>query len=363
MNAVLGVVGVVLAVAGIAVAWLGSAAWLAAWLATWWWCAGIVMGALANLWVHNLTGGRWGTGLRADILQCSRAMLPLALLFLPVLIGMHALYPWTQHATDGAARWASDLPVQVAGFKSLWLSPWFFAARSVVWLVTWTVLATLSRLPQYGRSRRFAAAALILYSLTASLAAVDWIMSLMPLWYASGFGLVAVTAQMLSGFAFVVWRSVSRRGVLDAPLGRDLGNLLLMYLMTCAYLAYMQFLVIWSANLPHEIAWYVARRSHAWPILAWALWLGQFAVPMLVLLFRRAKQAPPVLAALALTVVVTQLLWAWWLVLPSMGMALAGLWWVVIPVAVPFAVGLRCWPAPATPVYAAGRADGGGDHA
>jgi hypothetical protein len=360
MRAALGVVGVVLVAAGVVVAWRSSAALLAAWLATWWWCAGLVMGALANLWMHNLTGGRWGEGMRADIQQCSRAMLPLALLFLPVLIGMHTLYPWAQHGADGAARWAGALPAHTVGFKSLWLSPWFFAVRSVVWLAVWTVLAALSRLPAYERSRRFAAAALIVYSLTASLAAVEWIMSLMPLWYSSGFGLVATTAQMLSGFAFVLWRSVSRSGVLDAQLGRDLGNLLLMYLMTCAYLSYMQFLVIWSANLPHEIAWYVARRDHAWPMLAWALWLGQFAVPMVMLLFRRAKQAPPVLAALALAVVVTQLLWAWWLVLPSVGASSPSLWWAAIPMAVPFAAGLRYWPVPA---QVARPADGGVDHA
>lgn len=346
MKAPLGVVGVVLAAVGIAVAWLGHAALLAAWLATWWWCAGLVMGALANLWIHNLTGGRWGEGIRADILQCSRMMLPLALLFLPVLLGMHALYPWTQHASDGAARWTGALPSHAASFKSVWLSPWFFAARSIIWLVAWTVLATLSRLPAYERSRRFAALALIVYGLTVSLAAVDWIMSLMPLWYSSGFGLVAATAQMLSGFAFVLWRSVSRTTALNAQLGRDLGNLLLMYLMTCAYLTYMQFLVIWSANLPHEIAWYVARRDHAWPILAWGLWLCQFAAPMGILLFRRAKQAPRTLAGLALTVVMTQLLWAWWLVLPSVSVSLHGMSWVAIPMAVPFAVGVRYWPAP-----------------
>ncbi|NTV11197.1 MAG: hypothetical protein HGA47_10540 [Zoogloea sp.] len=80
-------------------------AFLAAWLAGWSFCAGVVMGGLANVWLHNLTGGAWGDAIRARLLATGRLMPWLALLFLPVPLGMGQLYPWA--APDG--HWAAGL--------------------------------------------------------------------------------------------------------------------------------------------------------------------------------------------------------------------------------------------------------------
>ena len=114
---------------------------------------------------------------------------------------------------------------------------------------------------------RLAAPGLVIYTFTISLASFDWLVSLTPHWYSSGFGLVVGVGQMLAG----TWRSASpsrraRRGSREDCKGtrlrfNDLGNLLLMYVLTWAYLAYTQYLVIWSENLPHEIHWYVPRLS------------------------------------------------------------------------------------------------------
>ena len=61
-------------------------------------------------------------------------------------------------------------------------------------------------------------------------------------------------------------RLTSRRPAEDGEGTRirfnDLGNLLLMYVLVWAYLAYTQYLVIWSENLPHEIHWYVPPELH-----------------------------------------------------------------------------------------------------
>src|SRR5581483_915363 len=105
--------------------------------------------------------------------------------------------------------------------------------------------------------RRWSALGLILYGVTISLAAVDWIMSLMPQWYSTTFGLLIGTSQMLSGLALGVvactFASSERAG---ADRLQDFGNLLLMYVMSWAYLAFTQYLIIWAEDLPKEIAWY-----------------------------------------------------------------------------------------------------------
>jgi hypothetical protein len=189
-----------------------------------------------------------------------------------------------------------------------------------------------------------AAVGLLAYGFTVSVAAVDWIMSLQPEWYSSVFGWLAATGQMLAGLALAV-------ALLDREAARkllpDFGNLLLMYVMTWAYLAYVQFLIIWAGNLPHEIGWYVRRSAPGWKAVAWALAVFHFAAPLLILLSRRAKRAPAMVGALAIGLLAAHLLDCWWLVMPSAG-ALSLHWlWMAPPLAVAFGMaGSAAQPAP-----------------
>lgn len=328
------------AIAGVACvfAWHAApGALLAAYLAAWWCWIGILLGGLANVWLHNLTGGEWGVTIRAPLLANAQGMWLAALLFLPIAFGIRALYPWVADADAGLARWHHAL--STPGFKNAWLAPGFFLLRSAVYLIVWCVLARLSVRPTLVRARLFSAFALIAYGFTVSLAAVDWIMSLMPLWYSSVFGLLLGTAQMLAGMALAILFAI-RRGA-PPPILRDLGNLLLMYVMTWAYLAFMQFLIIWAENLPHEISWYLVRVQNDWMGLAWALTLLLFCLPQLLLLSRRAKESPIVLGALAAGLLLMSLFDAWWLILPSVAAPAHGwLWLAPLPA---IAIGGAAW--------------------
>lgn len=309
---------IVLALACVAAWRTAATAFLAAWLAAWWFCCGLVMGGLANVWVHNLTGGRWGEAIRGYLLGLAPGMWLLALLFLPLLFGMRELFPWAPHADAGPLRWAGELKPEHARFKSVWLTPWFFALRSLCYLGIWSLLAWLSRRPALRRSAHFSAAALIAWGVSVGLASVDWIMSLMPLWYSSTFGLLAGAGQMLGGMALAVLLA-AQGGARPAPgVWRDLGNLLLMYVLVWAYLAFTQFLIIWAEDLPHETVWYIARREPGWLAVAWLLALFHFFAPLLILLFRNVKEAPRLLGWLAAALLAFHLLDAWWMTLPSL---------------------------------------------
>ena len=48
----------------------------------------------------------------------------------------------------------------------------------------------------------------------------------------------------------------------------DLGNLMLAFVMLWAYVAFSQYLIIWSGNLPEEVTWYVARLNGGWGWIA-----------------------------------------------------------------------------------------------
>jgi hypothetical protein len=323
------------AVAALAVLgwWADPRALLASYLAAWWFAVGTLMGGLANVWLHNLTGGAWGEAIRGQLLARAR-LVPLAcLLFIPLLAGTGTLYPWAAHEAAGMARWHQGFTDP--HFKDLWLARPFFTGRALAYLATWAALSWLARRPGLERSRGMAAAGLLAYVLTVSLAAVDWIMSLQPEWYSSVFGWLAATGQMLAGLALaiVMQGRVAARKVLP-----DLGNLLLMYVLAWGYLAYVQFLIIWAENLPHEIGWYLRRATPGWSAVAWVLLAAHFAAPLLILLSRRAKQAPAMLAALAWALLGAHLLDCWWLVMPGVaGLSLHWLW-LAPSIAVSFAL-------------------------
>jgi hypothetical protein len=310
-------------------AWLDPRALLASYLAAWWFVVGTLLGGLANVWLHQLTGGAWGEVIRAPLLRAARWLPLVCLLFLPLLFGAPLLYPW-QHGLGGEAD---------AGFRQAWLSPVFFGARSVLYLLVWSGLAWIETRASK-RSTGRAAAFLLIYGVTVSLAAVDWIVSLQPEWYSSVFGWLAGVGQMLTGLALAILLIDREKARARLP---DFGNLLLMYVMLWAYLSYAQFLIIWSADLPREISWYIRRSAPGWQAVAWMLLIGHFGGPLLILLSRQAKRAPRMLAVLAAALLAAHLLDGWWLVLPSVEhMTRHWLWLAPLTAA---GVGLLAWLA------------------
>ena len=281
---------------------------LAAYLAAWWFVSGALLGGLANVWLHDLTGGRWGEAIRGPLLRAARWLPLVCLLFLPVLLGAPQLYAWT--------RGAGGEPD--AAFRHAWLSPGFWTVRSIVYLLLWSGLAWIETRVRPGskaRSPARAAACLLVFGFSSGLASVDWIMSLQPEWSSSVFGWLTGTGQMLAGMALAVVlidRNARRE---QLP---DLGNLLMMYVMTWGYLAYVQFLIIWAADLPHEISWYLRRTAPFWKGVAWVLVVTHLAGPLCLLLSRKAKRAPAMMGFLAWALLAAHLLDCWWLVVPSL---------------------------------------------
>jgi hypothetical protein len=293
--------------------WLDGRAFAGCYLSLWWLAMGGLMGGLANVWLHNLTGGRWGEPVRPLLLANARWVPLAALAFVPLLFALPLLYPWAAQASRGIGRWQGEL--SAPAFKNVWLMPGFFIVRSLAYLLLWSVMAWLARRPGLARSKALAAAGLLLWMFSLGLAAVDWIGSLQPEWYSSVFGWVAGAGQMLVGLALAIMR-VDRVAAIEVL--PDLANLLLMDVMTWAYLVYVQFLIIWAENLPHEISWYVQRSTPGWLAVAWALAVLQCALPVAILLSRKAKRAPMLMGLLAVIVLAAHLLDSWWQVLPAL---------------------------------------------
>jgi hypothetical protein len=182
----------------------------------------------------------------------------------------------------------------------------------------------------------------VLYGLTVSFAAIDWIMSLEPKWYSTIFGMIFMISFGLAamGLAILATRFLEREKPLAQAVSpdrwHDLGNLLLALVMFWAYLNFSQFLLIWSENLAEEIPWYLHRLGGGWQWIAIALILFQFALPFVLLLSRNTKRNSQTLSVVAAAILFMHWLDILWMVAPSFYPARFHLHWldIVAPVGI-----------------------------
>lgn len=164
---------------------------------------------------------------------------------------------------------------------------------------------------------------IVAYGMGMTFASVDWAMSLEPHWFSTIYGVMFIVGQGLATLAFAVIVSawLSRQ----EPFGRwitadhfhDLGKLLFAFVMLWAYVAFSQYLIIWSGNLAEETPWYVHRSGHGWDTVAKVLVGLHFVLPFAVLLSRRAKRNVAVLSKVALVIFLLRLVDLFWLVIPA----------------------------------------------
>lgn len=288
---------------------------------------GIALGSMAILMIHHIAGGAWGAVIRR-LLESSIGTIPLlAVLFIPVALGIHHLYEWSH-----ADVVANDPILQS---KAAYLNVPFFLARAVLYFVIWGVVAALLRRwsveqdsdtdPKIVlRMELMSRGGLVIYGLTVTFAVVDWVMSLEPHWFSTVFGLLVMGGQGLAAFAFCVPLAVllSRRETVGRVFGpsqyHDLGNMMLAFTMIWAYLSFSQLIIIWSGNLPEETTWYFTRSQGGWKIVGYSLLFLHFAVPFAVLLQRKIKRAGSKLAIVALWLLFMRFVDLYWLVAPSL---------------------------------------------
>ena len=206
-------------------------------------------------------------------------MLPLAaLLFLPILIGMKDLYP--------AATNSQALPP----FKAVYLAPWFFMVRSVVYFGLLWLVAAWQR-TSWGdtdRMTRSASAGLIIFALLVSFAGVDWLESLEPNFHSS------IYVPVISLFHPAERRRIRNR---SRPLGRTAHRADRRLQRAAAVdhppmgLSSWDAIhhVIWSCDIPDEAVWYIERSSEGWQWLLFLVAIGQFVFPFFALLNSRVR--------------------------------------------------------------------------
>jgi len=292
-------------------------AFYTAWLAGFYFWVSMPLGALALLLIWDLTGGAWEPFARLPLTAMAATMPLFVLLFLPIIAGMPALYAWTR-------------PEVIPALHNRWyLNDDFFFIRAAVYFVAWNGFMAwrLLRPAMPGGAAPpglewVSAIGLIFMALTVTFAGIDWIMSTEPDWFSSIYGMVVGSSQFTAALSLALLLIVAGappRGPAREPFARalaSLATLLLAVVIFWAYTSFCQWLIIWEENLRREIGWYLERWRGAWASVIYALAGAQFAVPFVALVWTPAKRSPLVVGAVALLLLVADLIQIWWLLLP-----------------------------------------------
>src|ERR1041384_2513798 len=227
----------------------------------------------------------------------------------------------------------------VAHRHTLYLNPTLFLIRWLFYFAVWFALAYfLNRWsleqdattdPRVRRSLKermqaVSGPGIVLFGLTVTFAAIDWMMTLEPEWFSTIWGLLIMAGWGLTALSFAI--CIESYFVLNnARLGEvyqprhlhDHGKLLLAFVMIWAYFSLSQFLITWSGNLPEEIVWYLHRLRSGWQYVALFVVLFHFTLPFVILLSASLKKRAGQLVLVALLVLGARTIDLFWLIAPA----------------------------------------------
>jgi hypothetical protein len=302
---------------------------------------GLSLGCMALLMVQHLSGGLWGLSIRRILEAASKGIPLMLVLFVPIILGRHYLYDWMSG-------------VGVSDHNAWYLNMPFWWLRQVIYFAIWLgmmyVLNQRSALQDspltpatQPRFQLFSGIGALLYAITISFAAVDWVMTLDPHWGSTIYGMIFMAGEGLSALAFciimltVLTRYSPMREIIKPTQFQDLGKLMLAFVMLFAYFSFSQWLIIWAGNLPEEISFFLNRIRGGWGIVALVIILFHFALPFALLLSKERKKDGRRLIGLAVLLMFMRLVDIYWYVVPNFAHAQGhfyfSIWYLVAPIA------------------------------
>lgn len=284
------------------------------------------VGGLFFASINHVAKAGWSTSIRR-LAESMTAFIPVILLgSLLLLAGVKHLYAWTDatyistHPLVAAKTPYLNIPFMIVRMLIFALGMWGFAkvlvGSSIAQDKTGAEEITLKNV---GRSIAF----ILFFALSFSFYSVDLIMSLLPTWYSTIFGVYTFAGMFQSSLAFLILlliyvkKSGFVSGYYTIDHIHDVAKYLKGFTVFWAYIAFSQFMLIWYANIPEETEFYLIRAQNGWTAISVLLIFGKFIVPFLALLPRSWKRNESHLILVCLWVLVMQFVDLFWLVSPN----------------------------------------------
>jgi len=299
----------------------------------------ITLGGLFLVILQHLTRAGWAVNLRRIAEWLAGSMPIMAVLAAPIVVsillgqlnGHGSLYKWSNAAERE----------HYPDFRKLWLTPAFFLARMAFCFIVWSMLGlwywkTSTRQDVTGdyrlseKMQAFAAPAMVLFGLTFTSAAFDFLMSLDAEWASTIFGVYYFAGAALASFSTIIVTVLllQARGFLRKSVTvehfHDLGKFLFGFTFFWGYIGFSQFMLYWYANMPEETEWFRRRgattalhAANTWSYVILALLFGHFLLPFPGLMSRHVKRHPRVLGAWAVWMLAFCWLDVFWMIRPE----------------------------------------------
>ncbi len=291
--------------------------------------AGIAVGALIVNMAFQAGKARWYVVVRRVLETVPLSSALLLVLFVPVAMGASRLFPWVD-----PSRLEPELR-HLAEHRRPYLNVPFFLARTALYFAVWIAVSHLLHRwsvrqdDERGvaltlKQRRLGAGALPFVALALTFAAFDWQMSLDLHLYSTIFGVYYFAGSFLAAMAVLILLVIALRGegmpggLVNANHYHSMGKYLLAFVAFWAYIAFSQYLLIWIANLPEEVPWYLARNQSGWLPLGVFLVVFHFIVPFFLLLSRDLKRSPRALGLMAVWILVVHYVDVYWVMMPAL---------------------------------------------
>lgn len=286
----------------------------------------IGVGSLGLVALEYLVGATWSTPFRR-VSEFLATLIPLlVILVIPLIFGMHDIFHWTHQENI-----LHDTNLQS---KEAYLNTNFFLIRTGVVLLIWIIFFSLfirnsqrqdiTRDPALTKqSIKFSAIFAILFILTLSVTAIDWMMSLEYHWYSTMFGVYYFAGTIVASFAAATFCSVqlNEHGYLDKKIKNtnyySFGTLMFGFNIFWAYIGFSQYMLIWYADIPEETFWLMMRMKGGWQYFSIGLIFVHFIIPFLVLLPRRMKVNPKLLVVMSIWMLCAHAYDLYWLIMPT----------------------------------------------
>lgn len=246
------------------------------------------------------------------------------IVFLIVVFAGTHFFPWQDEELV-----ASDKILQI---KSGYLNFPFFVIRAVIYLLGWNLYRYFSRknsLKQaeannydpYRKNFKASVLFLIFFFVTEATMSWDWFMSMTPHWYSTLFAWYIFASMFVSAITVIALVTIHLKHLKLIPFVsdkhlHDLAKYMFAFSIFWTYLWFGQFMLIWYANIPEEVTYFIIRIQE-YKVLFFGMLILNFVFPILVLMSSDYKRIPWFVVISAVCILVGHYIDVFLLVMPS----------------------------------------------
>jgi hypothetical protein len=252
----------------------------------------ISIGGLLFFSLQYITNSGWSALFQRIPLALGIWLPVAALLMLLLYFGLPDIYKWAQPGITETDK--------LIAHKQPFLNVPFFMIRIVIYFTLWIGLFVVLRryalsedkasdLSSFTKLRYYSKVFIFVAAFFFSLAAVDWVMTIDAHWYSTLFGFRAAVTSIYYAVAVIIliifWlRRMGHFSELNEAHRHDFARYLFRFSIVWGYLWFMQFLIIWYANIQELTAYYYPRFIGEWKVLFYSEPLINFAIPFIVMM-------------------------------------------------------------------------------